>query len=690
MPDKSVLGTGHATKRRFAELIDDDDDSDCEIIEVKPAKRTRADSSVPLIFGNFFKRIGDWFKRTHRTNTHLFGAAAESNSAADAIAHGGQYLEEASKDKFMPRHENNGNGKPKAGYPSQHMLDSGSSQRAALAGGLYTNGDEQYLDNSAGRTSTRSKFESKSYPQSTGTQAQISSSHGMVPSTSSMYSFSQPNDNVAEGYKHHTISGYGHDPSGSTEEMNGSMQRSYIKDAVKHRQATSKSTVYDRSFSGTGSPPLITTINRRSSTKKSSTVFDLEEKERYKVLLKQYALRVDSSSQPQPVFNTEHISMSKLSTNPSAVNIPPFGLLREEGSTDKPTTKISQISPVHDDSLELPPSDRFKQPQSTPLHSRKPKARRPLTVNGPPLQPSAMTVRCDKLVQKMQDLKERSLNRLAEQRALKAEELKLTEWENLRAQEDNHLEEMVKQRLKLSAKIILDDLPTPEEEPYDEFPELTDEAEITIAEAWQRGPNNILSDAFRIRITRSDMATLASSNWLNDEVVNFYFNLIQDRGGKDNYPSVYVFNTFFYPKIMKDGHKGVARWTKKVDIFSKDLILIPVHLGMHWCLACINLKDKSIQYFDSMGGKNQSCLDALRRYLQDERIDKKKEKFDTSNWVLESVRDIPQQMNGSDCGVFTCKYAEYLSRNARFTFSQAHMPYFRKRMVYEILKKKLL
>lgn len=41
---------------------------------------------------------------------------------------------------------------------------------------------------------------------------------------------------------------------------------------------------------------------------------------------------------------------------------------------------------------------------------------------------------------------------------------------NQRAQEDNHLEEMVKQRLKLSAKIILDDLPTPEEEPYDEFP----------------------------------------------------------------------------------------------------------------------------------------------------------------------------------------------------------------------------
>lgn len=34
------------------------------------------------------------------------------------------------------------------------------------------------------------------------------------------------------------------------------------------------------------------------------------------------------------------------------------------------------------------------------------------------------------------------------------------------------------------------------------------------------------------------------------------------------------------------------------------------------------------------------------------------------------LQDVPQQMNGSDCGVFTCKYAEYLSRDAPFTFTQ--------------------
>ncbi|KAF6031750.1 hypothetical protein EB796_009957 [Bugula neritina] len=220
--------------------------------------------------------------------------------------------------------------------------------------------------------------------------------------------------------------------------------------------------------------------------------------------------------------------------------------------------------------------------------------------------------------------------------------------------------------------------------------QLSEEAEMAVEEAWQGKPGNILSEAFRMRIKGADLRTLSSLEWLNDEIMNFYFNLIQERSGSDNLPSVHVFNTFFYPKVLKEGHKGVRRWTKQVDLFSKDIILIPVHLGVHWCLACIHLRKGLIQYFDSMGGRNQQCLMALKKYIEDESIDKRKQTLDTSHWVLECVQGIPQQMNGSDCGVFACKFAEYLSRDADFTFGQEHMPYFRKRMAYEILTKKLL
>ena len=36
-------------------------------------------------------------------------------------------------------------------------------------------------------------------------------------------------------------------------------------------------------------------------------------------------------------------------------------------------------------------------------------------------------------------------------------------------------------------------------------------------------------------------------------------------------------------------------------------------------------------------------------------MDKKKTPFDTSEFQSVIVKDIPQQMNGSDCGMFTCK-----------------------------------
>ena len=166
--------------------------------------------------------------------------------------------------------------------------------------------------------------------------------------------------------------------------------------------------------------------------------------------------------------------------------------------------------------------------------------------------------------------------------------------------------------------------------------------------------------------------------------------MIVARGETEGYAKVYAFNTFFYPKYKDKGYSLVRRWTKKVDLFSYYLILIPIHLGMHWCLATINIEKKLVSYYDSMGGDNQQCVNLLLQYVQDEYKDKKKEELDTSDWRTIVVRDIPQQMNGSDCGMFTCKFAEYLSRKAKLTFSQENMPYFRRRMVYEIVKNNLM
>ncbi|XP_063300860.1 sentrin-specific protease 1-like isoform X1 [Pelobates fuscus] len=248
-------------------------------------------------------------------------------------------------------------------------------------------------------------------------------------------------------------------------------------------------------------------------------------------------------------------------------------------------------------------------------------------------------------------------------------------------------------RVPLEKEIPVTLLPKKEiQEEENEFPELTEEMDREIKRAFFGGSQDqTLSEAFRLAITRKDIMTLNNLNWLNDEIINFYMNLLVERSKKKCFPTVHAFNTFFYPKL-KNGYQAVKRWTKKVDIFSMNIILVPVHLGVHWCLAVIDFRKKSITYYDSMGGLNNEACRILLHYLKQESLDKKGVCFDTNDWTLscKNNQEIPQQMNGSDCGMFACKYADYITKDKPITFTQRHMPYFRKKMVWEILHQKLL
>lgn len=227
----------------------------------------------------------------------------------------------------------------------------------------------------------------------------------------------------------------------------------------------------------------------------------------------------------------------------------------------------------------------------------------------------------------------------------------------------------------------------------DEFPEITEEMEKEIKNVFRNGnQDEVLSEAFRLTITRKDIQTLNHLNWLNDEIINFYMNMLMERSKEKGLPSVHAFNTFFFTKLKTAGYQAVKRWTKKADVFSVDILLVPIHLGVHWCLAVVDFRKKTITYYDSMGGLNNEACRILLQYLKQESIDKKRKEFDTNGWQLFSKKsqEIPQQMNGSDCGMFACKYADCITKDRPINFTQQHMPYFRKRMAWEILHRKLL
>jgi sentrin-specific protease 2 (axin associating molecule) len=80
----------------------------------------------------------------------------------------------------------------------------------------------------------------------------------------------------------------------------------------------------------------------------------------------------------------------------------------------------------------------------------------------------------------------------------------------------------------------------------------------------------------------------------------------------------------------------------------------------------------------------------MRQYLTDEaKTYSGIPNLDLTAWTDYVPKDIPQQANGCDCGVFTCKFADYISADLPLDFSQTHMPTFRRRMALEIKLQKV-
>ncbi|CAM4640626.1 unnamed protein product [Leuciscus chuanchicus] len=106
----------------------------------------------------------------------------------------------------------------------------------------------------------------------------------------------------------------------------------------------------------------------------------------------------------------------------------------------------------------------------------------------------------------------------------------------------------------------------------------------------------------------------------------------------------------------------------------------------------IDFKSQTIQCYDSMGQRHDEICHTLLKYLMEEHKIKKACCFEASRWTIGRMRTnaIPKQTNGNDCGVFICKYADFLSQGKPLTFRQCDIPVIRKVMVWEIVHQTIL
>jgi len=217
---------------------------------------------------------------------------------------------------------------------------------------------------------------------------------------------------------------------------------------------------------------------------------------------------------------------------------------------------------------------------------------------------------------------------------------------------------------------------------------------------WGEGkPGEVLASRFSVDLKRSQLQCLRPGEWLNDEVINFYFKLLQERTRRPEAPRRCWFtNSFFWPKLSGKGHaeynfKEVRRWTTKakVDIFDQDYVIFPMNIGeTHWALGAIDFRERGFRYFDSMFSRPHSnFVPFLRKYLSDEHKAKKGGKAleGIDGWeLIKPENPLPKQRNGYDCGVFTCSFAEWFSQGLALDFSQDDMPNLRLRLAARVVR----
>ncbi|KAL6776829.1 SENP1 [Auxenochlorella protothecoides x Auxenochlorella symbiontica] len=207
-----------------------------------------------------------------------------------------------------------------------------------------------------------------------------------------------------------------------------------------------------------------------------------------------------------------------------------------------------------------------------------------------------------------------------------------------------------------------------------------------------------------ITLTRHDVATLGPGAWLNDEVINLTMTLLQERDtsarkAQKSWPKTHFFSTFFCNKLYKDGgysYAQVRRWTTPKRLAAAgqaspclldcDRIVVPVHQGMHWVCAVVDLRNQELRYLDALKGEDEGCLEALAKWLRDEFKDKRKEeRADVLKWPRKFPKTVPQQYNGYDCGMFLLQFADFEGRGEAMTFTQADMEAYRIKTVLDLM-----
>ncbi|KAJ6734385.1 UBIQUITIN-LIKE-SPECIFIC PROTEASE 2A-RELATED [Salix purpurea] len=208
-------------------------------------------------------------------------------------------------------------------------------------------------------------------------------------------------------------------------------------------------------------------------------------------------------------------------------------------------------------------------------------------------------------------------------------------------------------------------------------------------------------DPDAVSISKRDVDLLRPETFINDTIIDFYIQYLKNKIQPDDRQRFHFFNSFFFRKLA-DLDKGpsnacegriafqrVCKWTRKLNIFEKDYIFIPVNYSLHWSLIVIchpgevvhsrddesgnSLKVPCILHMDSIRGSHKGLKNLIQSYLYEEWRERHNETVDDTLSKFLHLRfvplELPQQGNLYDCGLFLLHYVELFLEEAPIDFS---------------------
>ncbi|KAK3910064.1 Chaperone protein DnaK [Frankliniella fusca] len=197
------------------------------------------------------------------------------------------------------------------------------------------------------------------------------------------------------------------------------------------------------------------------------------------------------------------------------------------------------------------------------------------------------------------------------------------------------------------------------------------------------------------KITTAELLMIHDKHWLNDMIINAYFDIICEVTNKGK---VHFLSTFFMQKLSSSLSEA-QKWTKNVSIYSKvnifefKTLLVPIHgrSNTHWSLCAIDNDEHSITYFDSLRcnvrEESDAEMEAIHNFLKAEYSRK-------GNGLLppysKNYAQNPYQTDSCDCGVFVCFFGRRLAEGRSCQAPSSHISNMRQQMAVELLAAKLL